>query len=326
MIDLADAVGAYLEDALPEWEVTAVLEPTEVGAGWESVIHGLTVETSDGSRRRIVIRRYAGLDAPATAEREFDGMSALHAAGYPVPRVLARETDPGPLGMPFLIMDWIDGTPTWSLIFGRGGVDRELFDRFLALLAELHELPHHGFPGPVVDLHAQLAAWRAIVTTGPLRGFDAGLDWLEARAPAVDPIQPAVLHWDYHPDNILSDGDAMTVIDWTQVGVGDPRFDVAWTMLLVGSHEGDRWRDEILHGYEEAAGTTLASMDFFDAAAGLKRLFSVTASLLAGPEALGMRAEAADAMAEQAGPLGAVYDRFTARTGLSIPEVEGLLG
>jgi len=52
---------------------------------------------------------------------------------------------------------------------------------------------------------------------------------------------------------------------------------------------------------------------------------SVTASLLAGPEALGMRPEAAVQMREQVELRGSVYRLFQERTGLAIPEIERVL-
>ncbi len=51
------------------------------------------------------------------------------------------------------------------------------------------------------------------------------------------------VHWDYHPGNVLlRDDSSAVVIDWTQIDVSDPRFDLAWTLLLVSSYEGaERW-------------------------------------------------------------------------------------
>ena len=120
------------------------------------------------------------------------------------------------------------------------------------------------------------------------------------------------------------DGSA-TVIDWTQIQVSDPRFDLAWTLMLVGAAEGWQWRDRILAEYERLAGAPIQELEWFEVAACGKRLFSVVVSLAAGPEALGMRPEAVELMRQQFGALRNVYQLFMIRTGLRLREVERLL-
>ena len=66
-------------------------------------------------------------------------------------------------------------------------------------------------------------------------------------------------------------------------------------------------------------------LDWFEVAACGKRLFSVVVSLVAGPEALGMRPEAVALMRKQFGALRNVYQLFTGRTGLRLRDVERLL-
>lgn len=43
----------------------------------------------------------------------------------------------------------------------------------------------------------------------------------------------AVCHGDFHPDNVLIDGDAATIIDWTTACVGNPAADFALTSLIL---------------------------------------------------------------------------------------------
>ncbi|MEO9254277.1 MAG: phosphotransferase, partial [Tepidiformaceae bacterium] len=60
-----------------------------------------------------------------------------------------------------------------------------------------------------------------------------GLRWLETHQPP-EPAVPSVLHLDFHPGNILIDGNRVTgVIDWPNVGFGDPAADVATTRVLL---------------------------------------------------------------------------------------------
>lgn len=47
----------------------------------------------------------------------------------------------------------------------------------------------------------------------------------------------SILHLDYHPDNIMSDGTEATIIDWTTAACGVPAADVAATLYLLSEGE-----------------------------------------------------------------------------------------
>jgi aminoglycoside phosphotransferase (APT) family kinase protein len=115
------------------------------------------------------------------------------------------------------------------------------------------------------------------------------------------------------------------VIDWTQIQVSDSRFDLAWTLMLVGAAEGWHWRDRMLAEYERLAGAPVQELEWFEVAACSKRLFSVFVSFAAGPETLGMRREAVDLMRRQFPALRSVYELLVARTGLRLANIEEML-
>ncbi len=45
--------------------------------------------------------------------------------------------------------------------------------------------------------------------------------------------QEYVIHGDYHLGNILENENELTVIDWTNVQMGDPRYDIGWSIILM---------------------------------------------------------------------------------------------
>jgi aminoglycoside phosphotransferase (APT) family kinase protein len=47
------------------------------------------------------------------------------------------------------------------------------------------------------------------------------------------PQGTAVCHGDFHPDNVLIDGDTATIIDWTTASIGNPVADFALTSLIL---------------------------------------------------------------------------------------------
>lgn len=60
----------------------------------------------------------------------------------------------------------------------------------------------------------------------------------------------SILHLDYHPDNIMSDGKTATIIDWMTAAKGSPAADVAATLYLL--NEG-----EMIPGLSKAAAAVL---------------------------------------------------------------------
>jgi len=87
----------------------------------------------------------------------------------------------------------------------------------------------------------------------------------------------ALLHLDYHPLNIMTDGTRVTgVLDWENAHAGDPRADLARTVsiLLVdargphGPSDAERrmrltLARGCLHGYAEVAGVPTAMAAFY---------------------------------------------------------------
>ena len=181
--------------------------------------------------------------------------------------------------------------------------------------------------GPYTFVDGWLAQVHRTLAQFHMPDADTLLDWLKERRHSVPCAVPAPVHLDFHPAQLLlrEDGSAI-VIDWTQIQVSDPRFDLAWTLMLVGAAEGWAWRDRILAEYERLAGAPIEELDWFEVAACGKRLFSVIVSLAAGPEALGMRPEAVELMRQQFGALRNVYQLFVARTGLAAARCRTVAG
>jgi len=349
--NMESRLQAHYVRAFPARQGVQVSDLTSISAGWESDMYSFTVEHGPaGERRRqeLILRIYPGDDAHAKSAREFHGMSQLHKVGYPVPRVLTLEREESPFGKPFVIMERIEGQVLWPLL-SRSPEEkkRELLTLFCELFVQLHtldwqpfdrkrsdaqdrpfvhDMARHDTGDPYTFVDRQQREWRSALAGLPEAGFLPVLEWLEARRDQAPCLRPAPIHWDYHPGNVLlrDDGSAV-VIDWTQVEISDPRFDLAWTLLLVGSHESMEWHAFILREYERLAGARVEQLEYFDVAACVKRLAGVYFSLSLGPEKLGMRPDAVAMMKQQMGAHKKVYDLLLERTGIRIAEGERLL-
>ena len=149
------------------------------------------------------------------AKREAAAMATASAAGLPVPRVHAAGSWQD---RPAMLLDWYPGRPVahelpahpwraWTLGLQMGRTQ-----------AAIHALT-------VPDAFAETTPWRN------LAGENARLQtWLD-RVPARG---PSLLHLDYHPLNVMTDGRAITgVLDWTNARSGDPRADYARTLSIL---------------------------------------------------------------------------------------------
>jgi aminoglycoside phosphotransferase (APT) family kinase protein len=341
MNDMQSCLQAYYARAFPDKQRVQINDLVNINAGWESEVYSFDVEHGPPGQRwrdELILRIYPGDDAQVKSAREFQGMSRLHAVGYPVPQVLLLEREDSPFGKPFVIMERVEGQVLWPILFSSPeGKQRELLTLFCELFVQLHTLDWRPFAdtgdigrqdveSPYVFVDQWFDEARGVIERFPLPGFLRMMAWLEARREQVPCQHPSPIHWDYHPNNVLlrEDGSAV-VIDWTQVGVSDARFDLAWTLLLVGSYQGMEWRQRILREYERLAGVEVEQIEVFDVIACLKRLGSVVVSLSFGPEKMGMRPGAQAGMRQDVEAYQRVYDLLLERAGVRIAEVEEML-
>jgi len=330
---------AYYAHAFPARRGMRVGEVTDIGAGWESEMYSFDVEygpTGQRQREELVLRIYPGDDAHPKSAREFHGMSQLYKAGYPVPQVLVLERENSPFGQPLVIMERIEGQQLWPLLFGSAEEkQQELLTLFCELFVQLHALEWQPFvddvtrydtTDPYIFVDRGLEEGRLALVDLAMPGFLPIVEWLEARRDQMPCTRPSPIRQDYHPGNMLlrDDGTAV-VIDWTNVDIGDSRSDLAWTLILVSSYEGLEWRDRILREYECLVGGRVEQIEYFEVGACARRVASVAASLLYGPEKLGMRPDAVVMMKREMGAIKAVYELLLERTGIRVAEVERML-
>jgi len=258
----------------------------------------------------------------------------LHEVGYPVPRVLSLELDPAFFGKPFVLMERVEGEMLWPVLDrSTPETSAAYLTEMCSLLVKLHALDWHSFvpeseQGRYADPYAiidQFLNWlRAMAEPFPdLNAFFPMIEWLETRRDLVPCSRPAPVHWDFHPGNVILQPDGeMKVIDWTQIQVSDPRFDLGWTLLLAGAYYGVETRSNILNEYQRLSGSQVEQLEFFDVANAIKRLGSVMISLSAGAEQMGMRPDAIAAMRRDFPSLRWVYNLMFKHTGISVPEIE----
>jgi len=153
--------------------------------------------------------------------------------------------------------------------------------------------------------------------------FDPVLNWLESNEPAF--AQWSMNHNDLHPWNVIVEpGGRPVVIDWTNATVGDHRFDLAWTLLLMESNFDAETSQAVLSTYESVSGHKVEDFDFFEVGAAARRLFDITVSLRHGASAMGMLPGAAAEMVKNRSTLDVPLRFIERMTGIRLAELDAV--
>lgn len=175
-----------------------------------------------GSAEPAMLRIYpAGAEAAQEKEEAF--LRHLGGQGLPVPQVWAS----GVLaGDPFLLLSVCAGRPVGLELRASPWKAYQLGVRAGEMQARVHL-------APVTDALRPFGhPWRAALVDEPL---------LRDRLDTVPPLPDTLLHMDFHPLNLLTDGARITgAIDWISAAVGDPRHDIARTLVLLRCPRTDR--------------------------------------------------------------------------------------
>jgi aminoglycoside phosphotransferase (APT) family kinase protein len=125
---------------------------------------------------------------------------------------------------------------------GRPGRTATLSRRLAQTHALLHTVPaaalqvsarQFDIDPALFTLAAEVQRLGARIERARLGGLEPGAAWLARNLPS--PAQPEVIcHGDFHPLNIVVDGDRLSgVVDWAKAIVAEPAYDVAGTRTLM---------------------------------------------------------------------------------------------
>lgn len=329
--DLSTGLRSYYERALPGAQ-HGISDFHRLAAGWECEVFAFDLGRGQDAQP-LVLRLYVGPEARYKAEHEFAVMRYLQGVGYPVPHVHLLEPDSAPLGRPFVIMDRVDGGRYGSVLheapYPR---KRELLTRFVQLLVDLHAVDWRPFaPGLGPEDERNLVAafvdqMDQIVSSLGIREAQPVLDWLRAHAGEVGEVRPAVVHLDYHMENLLiRPDDSVAVVDWTGGQVQDRRVDLGWTLLLMGMYDGWPMREALLGEYRRLAPWPVEAVEYFETLAAARRIFSMLIILGGKGASLGLDPRAAARIQSNLGHFAGVYTLLLHRTGVSVPSAERIL-
>lgn len=184
----------------------------------------------------------------------FDGSDPLRVE---VPQVIGQSEEMG-----LWLMPELPGRSLTALLEGR---ETEAFRRCGAMLARLHGAPvaagRDWTPAQeagVLTRAMDQAAGARPDLAADLRGIGADL---AARLLALPPAQPALLHRDFYPDQVLVQPDRLVLLDLDLAAIGDPAVDIGNFIAHLteyGLRHGDAdahaaQQDAFLDGYAGVA-------------------------------------------------------------------------
>jgi len=193
---------------------------------------------------RYVLRAKPGpaaklLPSAHAVDREFRVISALRAAGIPVPRAHCLCEDESVIGRAFYVMEHVEGRVLWDQSLpGMSRPERAaIYDEMNRVIAALHRVDYEAvglsdFGRPGNYLARQIARWSKqyrASETERIEAMDRLIEWLPGNVPPGD--ETAVVHGDYRMDNLIfhpAEPRILAVLDWELSTLGHPLADFSY--------------------------------------------------------------------------------------------------
>jgi Ser/Thr protein kinase RdoA (MazF antagonist) len=258
-------------EALRDWDLeVAAVAPIKVR---ENAV--FRVDLTDGRRAVLRVHR-CGYHSDAELDSEFAWMSALEAAGIPVPRVVPSrhgrnfEVIAASAGPPRQIdvFEWIDGRQLGSVESGIGSDSSVIAEQYAvigAIAARMHNqtagwqqpagfcrhawdaaglMGEQPFWGRFWELDALTAAQRSLLLHARSRIAR------ELAAYGTGSDRFGLIHADLVPENLLIDGPRVQVIDFDDAGFGWHLFELATSLYFItGDGVYPAAREALIRGY-----------------------------------------------------------------------------
>jgi aminoglycoside phosphotransferase (APT) family kinase protein len=279
--DVAAALRPWFADRLDtdDVEITDLKRHAE---GWSWQTYTMTVDWHDSAgeprHHGFAVRREPedGLLAPYDTEQQYRLHEAvIDSSDVPMALLHWLETDPAPLGMPFYVMDRVEGVVPvqWRgndpEIFPDDDARRTIGLDFVDVLARVHNIDVAAL-GDVFDVPAssdeaaglQIDEWEAFYVDAQLVEVPllrACIGWLRQNLATSGDV--TLVHGDFRIGNFMLGADRRinAMFDWELAHIGDPVFDIAWAGMPLFRGRSPLYSqllapEEFLGRYEELTG------------------------------------------------------------------------
>lgn len=238
---IADALLDYLRQHVERPQLTYAEGPTQITGGFETLTYAFRLAGVEGDfARPLILRRHKLEHGPVLARFESAVQNAVADQGFPSPRVLAASSDALPLGGAFIIMERLPGVPLLELIRKPSPRTLRMASMLASAQAQLHGLDsaplRNALDAEGLASMASVDGWLAYlhmrIEQREVVGLQAGLTWAQEHRPTEN--ASVICHGDYHPNNVLIDGEAVSgVIDWSLTKITEPELDIGNTRVIL---------------------------------------------------------------------------------------------
>jgi aminoglycoside phosphotransferase (APT) family kinase protein len=299
----ADARGLALAPLVVLDRVGAFLDARGLGAG---PVRARRIGVPGGSNftfllerdeGRFVLRRPPRPPLPPSAHdmvREARLQLALAKQGIRVPPIVAVCDDEGVIGVPFYVMEYVEGDVIGDALPPRLAADvdarRRLGLDLVDTLVEIHQadvsepdLAAFVRPGSYLERQVRrfVQLW-PLNATRELPVLEVG-ERLGATIP--ESLPPAVVHGDYRLGNVMvapEESEIAAVLDWELGAIGDPRADLGYLIATYSEPDGEvnplgsspatatpgfPSRAELIERYAERSSRSVERLAWFEALA-----------------------------------------------------------
>jgi aminoglycoside phosphotransferase (APT) family kinase protein len=233
------------------------------GFSWGTYTFTASWTSTDGEHHSegLALRREPedGLLPPYDTHAQYVLHGALdRVPAIPVPRLRWLELGRDVLGMPFYVMERVQGhvpvpwEPDDPIAFPTEAARTRVGEQFVDLLAELHALDPVDLGltvpsrDPIAAARFEIDVWRARYednTTRPIPILEQAFAWLDADEHIAVSGKVVPTHGDYRIGNFMLDdaGTINALFDWELAHVSDPVEDLAWASLRLFRGRSPRW-------------------------------------------------------------------------------------
>jgi aminoglycoside phosphotransferase (APT) family kinase protein len=207
----------------------------QLRGGWTSEMWLLRFAGEPAHVLRRMVREPWRTHADGLLQRERAALGLLRDSTVPVAHSIAADTGGADAGAPSLLTTRLPGS-----LRLHHATEGDL-TRLAAVLVGIHRISVAPSDRPR-DFYSWAYPERQVVPAWATdrRAWSHAFDVLQGDAPGHDPV---LMHRDFHPGNVLWDGDAITgVVDWVETSWGPAALDVAHCQTALS----------MLHGVAEA--------------------------------------------------------------------------
>ncbi|MBW6409063.1 phosphotransferase family protein [Clostridium weizhouense] len=253
-------------------------------SGWAGEI--ISLEFKDNAQKYVIKTYNSSKNGLENIKLEWTGLNLLYNANYPVPKPIMSNFINE---KPYIVMEKIEGENLWDCYQIVSKEDKEqLLEKFTKVFFELHQLDISMVDKELIKnstisfIEKEINEIKKLLEENKLEYFTQIIDWLQKEKVNIISKKLSIIHRDYHPWNVIVDNnEELYVIDllW---GIGDYRFDLAWTYTLIERSGFENFSKNMFKKYKELKNENINNFEYFKVFSTLRWLINVMISLKTG--------------------------------------------